>query len=784
MRQYNKQLLFSIYISTLLFLLSSCQVSKYIPDGQYLLNENDITFETKDPVANRNVVTNELKQLYQQEASSNFSAGWYFYWHKSRKDTTSLTRFFMSRAKEPSFFSEPLTVISAINMKNYMIQRGYFDVETDYDFKLKGKKAYVTYEIYPGQRYLVNTISFTSRDTSILKILQSTVQESHLRPGRPVDQRLYELEVNRITNLMQNRGYANFFSNFIEPLRGDSSENKVDVTLEVLPQIGGIPHTKYNVGTVRLITSYNPEIPLSDMVAEEYEGIQFLTQDGEYAIKKKALYGNVFLKSGEIYSRYNYNKTLRRLGRLAAIRFVNIRPVQDSDDPEILNYNIFITPGPKIELNANVDINNSNLSTFNQRFLGFATRLGLRNRNLFGGAENNSFNISTGLEFIPRSISPTGNLNYYFRFQDDLLLPKFGDFPGTFKLLSRIKKDNFHLLNPDFYSLLQEDAFTRLSVNTDFVIQPLFYDYTSLNFTYGFDLTIQNRKKWIINQTGVNYFIPRFTDSFIQNILNENPFLERSLIKQLFTGIFLRDITFNYTSQTNRANETYSFLSNFEVSGLEVAAIGLMRGRPITTIIEDGAEFAKYIRLDIDGRYNKIYSERHSAAFRLNIGLAVPYEATDEIPFVKQFFVGGGLSLRAWELREIGPGSYRDPNLQERGVQDRFQTGDFKFEINAEYRIKMFWLLEGATFLDIGNVWILKEDINRPGANLTARNFFKDLAVGSGLGLRLNIDFFIVRFDLGIKVKNPFPDLNTGSYWAMGNFRQMTNPNLAINYSF
>jgi len=776
-----KELAFIFFCSVLL--LQSCQVSKYIPDGEYLVKSNEIEFETEQPIPQRNRINNELLELIQQEASSNFSAGWYFYWHKPRPDTTSLGRYFMNKAKVPSFFSESMSVSTERSMKNYMIQRGYFDAGVDYDFQLDNQRAKVTYTVYPGSQYTVNSLKYESKDTTIQKILNENRSGSFLRSGRPVDQRLYDSEVNRVTTLLQNKGYANFFSNFIEPLKGDSTGSKVDIVFEVSPLQGDKPHTNFKIGNVRIFSDYDPEYPINELQEDRFSGLKFLSQDGTHSISKRALSKNIFLKSGDTYSRENYNKSLRRLGRLAAIKFVTIKADQDPIDSTLLHYNVFLTPGPKIGFTADIDINNSTLSNFNQQFLGVTTRLGLRHRNLFGGAENNSFNISGGMEVDPRT-SFNEVINFYVRVQDDLQLPKFTDVPGVFRLLDAIKYKDFKLLNERFYKSLQEDAYTRISMSSDFVIQRLFYDYTSLNFNYGFDLTVDGRKKWTINQTGVSYFTPTFTENFTTTILAQNPFLERSLAKQFFTGLFFREIYFNYTSRTNRANETFTLLSSFEVSGLEIATVGMIRGRPIRYFFNDDVEFSKYVRLDLDGRYNKVYNERSSASFRLNIGIASPYEASEEVPFVKQFFVGGGLSLRAWELREIGPGSFKDFNALERGVQDRFQTGDFKFEMNGEYRLNLFWRLEGAAFLDIGNVWMLRADPDRPGANLTARNFLNDLAVGSGLGLRMLFDFFIIRFDMGVKVKNPYRDPITGSYLARGTFGQMTNPNLAINYSF
>ncbi len=764
-----------------ILLLSSCNVNKYLKEDDILVKQNKIVLETERPVDQQNLLLADLRSLYKQQATSNFSAWYYFKTNRATPDTSAFRKFIMRWSKEPSYFNEGLTQSTVRSLNNQMIQRGFFDARTDYSFDIRNQRAYITYQIKPGVQYKVNTIQFESQDSTIQALMERSRRDSHLRPGKPVDQRLYELEVNRITSLLQNHGYANFFSTYVAPLRGDSCDHRVDLQLEVLPQQGGLPHVKYTIGRIRVFSNFNPEIPRDSLQSLEYNNIAFLSPDGMHPIKPRALNDNIFLKSGDVYNRSNFDKSLRRLGRLGAIKFVSIRPEQDLENPEVLNYNVYVTAAPKIAFNADVDINNSNLSIINQRFLGLAGRVGLRHRNLFGGAENNVTDISGGLELATRSANFRDSTNYYFRIQNSLALPKFLDFPGIFRLLNWVKIGNTPILSDAFYTNLQEDATTNFDISADFVSQKFFYSYTSLNFNYGFDMVIANRKRYTINQTGINFFTPSFSQNFVEGILNNNEFIRRSLSRQMFTGFFFRDLTFKYTSLTNRANETYSFSSNFEVSGAELALAGALIGKPITNL-NDSTQFSKYVRLDTEGRYTRVYNDKHSAAFRINVGIASPFESSPDVPFVKQFFVGGGLSIRAWQMRELGPGSYYDTTLVERGGNDRFQTGDFKFELNGEYRFRLFWKLETATFLDIGNVWILREDPQRPGARLTAGGFFRDMAIGSGAGLRIVFDFFIIRLDLGVKVKNPYK-LN-GSYWARGNFSELTNLNLAINYSF
>lgn len=763
----------------LLLLLSSCQVSKYLDEQTQLLHRNKIQFDTAVPSTEKDLYLLDIEQLYRQKGISKFNAWRYYYLSRPRKDTSALANYLLKRSRIPEVYSETYAVNTSRSINNYMIQRGYFESNTTFDSESDGHWYSVTYKVNSGKRYTVDTISYVSQDPEIKSLMDKHADESFLKPGNPVDQQLYQQEVNRITTLLQNQGYANFFSNYVSPLSGDSLHGKVRVSLEILPQKGNKPHSRFRVGEVRVYSDVSPDFPAGSLIEKRYSDIHFLSETGKYFIKPEALAEHIFLQRGKDYSRTDYDKTLRRLGRLAAVRFVSIRPEQSAEAPDILNYNIYMNPSFPIGLDGDIEINNSNISIINQRFLGVSGRIGIRHRNLFGGAEQNIFRVSGGVELNTRESATRNNSNFFFRVENTLQLPKFYDVPGVFSLLSLVKKGNMSLLNQTFYRNLKEDGTTRFSVNADFVTQRLFYNYNSLNFAYGYDLIQANRKKYVLNQTGINYFTPSFSDQFVERILNNNEFLKRSLVKQFFTGFFFRDISHSYTSVQNKARETYTVFTNFEVSGAEIALAGLLRNKPITQLA--GIELAKYMRLDVDARYTRIYNERHSAAARINIGIAAPYESSTEVPFVKQFFVGGGLSIRAWQLRSLGPGAYRDTTIQTSSL-DLFQTGDFKFEINGEYRYRLYGILETAVFIDAGNVWILRNDPMRPGAQFEPRRMLQDLAIGSGLGIRLVFDFFIIRLDWGVKVKNPYPI--DGSYWARGNFRELTNLNLAISYPF
>ncbi|MEM1122785.1 MAG: BamA/TamA family outer membrane protein, partial [Bacteroidota bacterium] len=302
---------------------------------------------------------------------------------------------------------------------------------------------------------------------------------------------------------------------------------------------------------------------------------------------------------------------------------------------------------------------------------------------------------------------------------------------------------------------------------------------------------------YFIKQLGINVFQPTIGPDGIE-IFAENPFLERTFNRnQLFTGILIREFSLDFAGRGTNNNSSWRLLFNSEVSGAEALLVHGIANQFRTEKKNDlrisELEFAQFGRFDLDGRFFNYLSPTRSFAFRLNAGIAFPFGTSQDVPYVKQFFAGGPNSIRAWRVRELGPGSYRDPATfpeYRENLTPFYQTGDFKFVFSAEYRYLLFrfygfdWF--GSVFLDGGNVWTIKEDPNRPGSGLTTR-FWREIALGTGTGISIDFSYFIRRLDLGYKLRNPYPN-PLGSYWAGQEFRELgfrgINYNLGVGRAF
>lgn len=794
---------------------AGCNTTKYLQNDQILLASNEIKLTSDKKIPNKRNLAYELTTLYKQVPNTNTTIPpfvpreWWWFYVKNKpdgRDSSKINRFILREwAEPPVIYDEELAEATARSMQFYLQNKGYFDavVVPDDNIRKNNKKIDVTYLVHPNQLYTIDTTIFTSSDTVIQRILNSIHEESLLKKGEAVSAELYNLEANRITTYLRNNGYAFFYPNFIAPLQGDSLNKEVRLELEVLPPGGNTQHQIYTIGDIFVFPDYDPLQQDTVFMDTIINGVHFYSPDKEMRIRPQVLLDAIQLESGELYRQENFDLTNQRLNALGVFRFVSVRQEIDSLRPDVLNYRILLTRTPRMEFGTDVEVNyaDRNLGrNYRVNLIGLALNLSLSNRNLFGGAESLTSNVQTGVEINPAGL---GNNTFWntvdIRLQAQLNIPKFVDYLGLWKGLYNIghKKGQ----EPSgFYKLLDQQAITRLTGSYNYVSLLNFYDYYLLNAAYGYDVQQSNTHRILINHIGIDYLSPDTKPQF-DTILMQNPFLGRSFGQQLFTGFLLRDASFIFNSRPNRFGESWYFGINGEVSGAEVELFnGIYNAFSLEadTFRLGDTDFSRYVRLELDGRYSRNLTPKQSVAFRLNFGIASPFGLTADVPYVKQFYVGGPNSIRAFNAREVGPGSYQDPLTAD--PENRllfYQTGDLKLEFNAEYRLDYFKFygttVEGAFFLDAGNVWTLQEDATRPASQFLfkpRRNengdivndmFLKQAAIGTGTGLRFDFSFFVFRFDLGYPLRIPAQE---DGVWVKDFRWRNANFNLALGYPF
>lgn len=744
----------------LLILTASCSSIKNLAESETALTKNVYLFETEDKRVKIGKLKAELKGLTKQSPVKKGVLN-------PRTWKTPLT-----------IYDEQLTEASALSMQNHLRRsKGFYHAAVDFRKREKGRKIEVTYDIDLGPRYYVKNITMEGGDPLLIQLFESSNDQRIIEVGDPLDAQIFDEEEARLIDIAKNNGYADFNANFIE-FRGDSSSVEVPVIIYVYNPLQDSSHQKYTLGEINVYTDHvatpNPEHNTSDTIDRK----NFFSEEQEFVVKPKSIEQVISLKKGDLYSRENEFLTNKTLTKLAPYRFVTIQTEQDSLVDSIYNYNIFLTPHQHkwaFDMGANLfySLLNQAPSVSQRDLLGVGGNLGWENRNFRNSAVTHRFGLEGTFEFrIPTFSANTLSIQANNSFN----IPRAVEPIKYSRLFNKIG-----LLTDKSYDNL--DLYTNTSVDFSLGITDILNTYSlkTLNATWSYTFQPDDQNRYIYTPIGINVLDTKIDSTFRENFLVNNPLIELSFNDYLFTGFIFKELNIFKRTKENAGGAYFAFLGNAELSGLEYTALNLFFKEPWRI---GGLNFSQFLRLEADLRYYKKVTERSTLATRFNIGAAFTYGDSPVVPFVKSFFVGGPNSLRGWQLRELGPGTYistLDPALE---GQPFFESGDFKLEFNLEYRFDLFWFWEGALFFDTGNVWTFKE--RRPGSQLTSQ-FLDQMAMSAGWGLRFDFDYFLLRLDFGYKLRSPFPDPETNSHIVLTNGRYngfLGNVNFAINYPF
>lgn len=824
---------FFVQIILLLLVLSSCNSTKFLAGDEQLLTKNSIKLLNPKDVKNKTSLKYELASLYKQKPNTNFliffPREWFYFATLDPQDTTKIDRWQRRViAETPAIYSQYLADSTARSMEYYLQYNGYYNANVFYDDVLSGKnrkKIQITYYANTGKQFTIDTAFFSSLDTNIHRILQNISPRTLLKSGEPLTRIVYEQEKERITSYLRNNGYADVYANYVAPLEADTTyqTGKANVYLEVLPPANDSLHKRYRVGDVMIYSQYDPLIEEAELLDTLVKGFHFrLPPNSTFKVRPQVIVESVHLRKGDMYSQANYDLTVRQLSALGIYKFVRIQEVIDSEDPTKLNFRIELTRNKRMELGIDFELNYTNRSATSGagNLIGVFVSPNLRNRNLFRGAELLITNFSAGVEINPNFGDTLSRLwnTIDLRTQADLYFPKFYDYLNVWRGLysARISKKG-GIISDNYYRLLHENAQTRLTASYNYLLLLDFYSYNLFNAFYGYDMqyfAANGSHRYIVNHIGVDYLRPVTEDNF-KEILKSNPFLDRSFGKQLFVSLLFRDFNYVHNSRPNRQGNSHYFGLNLELAGAEIwAGNAIYNAFALSsdTLRLGDIDFSQYAKVETDYRFYKQFNPKTSFASRFHFGIARPFGYTTDVPYVKQFYVGGPNSIRAWAARGLGPGGHEDPLTQSTNNRLLFyQTGDLQMEFSAEYRFNIFWRLNGAFFLDGGNIWTLKQDPSRPGSQFlfspkVIENpnsqydvndaFYKQIALGSGFGLRFDFTYFIFRLDAGVRLRSPFPlsknlqdspNVVESDYWynwQKHRFNEVVNFNLGLGYPF
>lgn len=660
--------------------------------------------------------------------------------------------------REPVLISDVRPEVRVKMIDEILDNNGYFRGSASYNLnynKKNHKKASITYEVIPGNFYPIDTIEYLPDTTRLFHLIDSVAKkDSYLQPGVRYSTDSLSIVRRRITNAVRNKGYYFFRPEFIEYL-ADSlmRKGKIALRLNVASNLPEYVTAQYKTGDIKVVVNRNRGGGIPDTTElKRYTLIQMKPSK----LRKNAITQSLAFRKGRTFSVRDMDLTQTYLSRLGIFNQIDISVERDSlkqlTQPEL---DVFVNCTLDAPIEASVEVN---VSSKSNSYLGPGIIAGVTNKNIFGGGEQLGVNVNANYEWQTGKRSEKGGLFNSFELGvttglsfPRLLLPRF---------IHRTRKE----LN-----------WTRLNIGADLLNRPKFFKMAQFNFGINYE--------WQWSRHVTNVFTPfKFTytrllktTSDFDSICDQNRAIALSFQNQC-----IPKMEYTYIYEINRTYHNFNWSFTATEAGNVFAGIWALAGDKNEKKLF-GTPFSQFVKAQTQIVYGKRIRKDDWLVTRFLIGAEHAYGNSEVVPYGDQFYIGGANSIRAFTVRSLGPGSYRPPYGERYGYYD--QTGTFKIEWNLEYRFPIIGIVHGAVFLDTGNIWLLKNDPDRPGGKLEMRSFFKDIAVGTGVGLRVDIKMFVVRGDLGIGIHAPY-DTGKRGYYNMKSFGNSLAFHLAIGYPF
>ena len=717
--------------------LFSCNPVKYVPENKQLLDKTKIEVES-GKIDNKDLKSYLKQKPNKRVLGTRFHLGLYNL--SSKKKDNGFNRWLQNIGEEPVIFDQLLTDKTSRQFKLYLSKKGYFLNEVTAEvIPKKKKKVWVIYHVVPNTPFAINNIYYNIEDTGLQYLIFADTSHCLIKRDKNFDEDILLAERNRIERLLRDRGYYNFSKEYIYYEADSSNTNRsVDIVIGVKKYLAiednktiETPHKTYKIGNITIYTDKIINAPDSSYHAYDTiyldEKTFYYPREKRRRIKPITIDQCIFVNKGKLYKVSDVEKTYKHLLSLKVYKNVDITFEQSSDT--IINC---IAQLSQLDIQSyTIEIEGTN-SAGN---IGAAGNLIYHHKNLFNGAESFNIKLTGATEAIQetkenddntetRTIENTLELGA----EVSLLIPRF---------LLPIKTEGFvKKFNPK----------TNISTAYNYHRRPE-YTRTIANASFGYSWRGNRFTTHIVNPIELNAVnIIAMKQSFYDSL---PPILRHS-----YEDHFVATSTYSfiYTNQNiNKNTDFYYIRVNLESAGNLFSLYNrTFSSDTIGSYRTLGLVYSQFVKGDIDFRYSHALNQTDKIVYRVFAGVGYPYGNSVALPFEKKYFSGGANSIRAWHVRSLGPGS-----LYEEYSDYPNQSADIKLEANMEYRFDLFWLLKGALFLDVGNIWEIKESEGRELAYFKADKILDDLAIGSGLGFRFDFSFFIFRFDVGLKLRNP-----------------------------
>ena len=762
----KKHLLYFLFFALLAW---SCSNTKYLPEGELLYTGATVKVAGEEnSKKEKKVLKTALKSILRPKPNSSFlglkpklliynlagtpkkEKGWR-HWLKTKV------------GEPPVLYSQVDLEYSKSVLQNFAENSGYFHTKSEADSTRKGKKASAEYIVTPGKQYKIRDVMFPTDSSVIGTEVRNTSSKSLLKKDQGYNLEAIKLERIRIDSRLKEKGFFFFNPDYLK-VQVDSTvaDHQVDLIVKVKDETPQQAETQYKINKIIVYPNYSIGI---DSVKNTMDSIKkyndFTIIDPENLFKPRIFDRALYFQKEDLYNRADHNLSLNRLVNMGTFKFVKNQFRISDTIGNYLDAYYYLTPLPKksIRLELLAKTNSAN-------YTGTELNLNWSNRNAFRGAELLTITGFGGVE-VQVSGQNKGFNVYRFGSEANLVWPR---------LVTPFK------LNPPGGFVPK----TKATLGYEFQNRIKLYSLQTFKGSFGYLWKESEQKEHLFNVTEITYASPQNVTPLYQEQILGNPSLGKVIEKQLIFGPTY-SFTFTNTLERRKKN-TFYYKGTIDLAG-NVA--GLVTGANIRkgdTIKLFNVPFSQFIKLENDFRHYYKLGPDSEIASRIIVGAGFAYGNSSEIPFIKQFFIGGTNSLRAFRARSIGPGSF-DGSAVNTSAFLPDQSGDIKLEFNTEYRAKIYGLVKGALFIDAGNIWLLNENSEKPGAKFS-KKFWSEMAVGAGAGLRFDFSFLVLRTDLAFPIRKPY--LPDGERWVLDKINFGSSPwrrenlvfNLAIGYPF
>ena len=730
-----------IYIVVTALLLVGCSVSKFVPEGKYLLDEVHISSDNKE------IKSSEMYSYVRQKPNSKWFSlvklPMYIYCSSGKDSTKWINKILRKMGDAPRIYDARVAEETRMQILGAVQNKGYLGAQVYLEEKIKKNRLDTYYRISSGKPYIISSIDYNVEDYVIRDLLMNDSIHSGLKVGERFDVNQLEEGRNKITQFLLNRGYHRFNKDYIT-FQADTVNGtyRIDLTMNI--GLNNMPnssetslHRQYSIRNVNYLmdVDYSPNngVNLDTM---SYGGINIL-YDKKLFLRPGVIDSHNRIVSGKLYSNRDVMSTYSSLSRLGILKYSNIRFVEHlENDSAYLDAFVSLSKNKNKMLSFQVEGTNS------AGDLGAAASVTYTHRNLFKGSETFTIKVRGAYEAVT-GLEGYANNNYTeYGVESSLDFPEF----------------MFPFLTSDFKKRV--NAKSEVSIKYNWQIRPEL-ERTLASAAWSYRWNSGRRANHRLDVLDINYiYMPYRSNTFIEylNYMDEvNPLLRYS-----YEDLFIVRLGYTYTynsagvtTQQTAKKSSYSIRLNIEESGNLIYGFSkLIHKKPSDgeSFRMGNISFAQYVKTDFDFAKNIMIDDRNSLVFHIAAGVAIPYGNSKSLPFEKLYFSGGANSVRGWSVRSLGPGRYHGNS----GSLDYVNhTGDIKLDLNVEYRTHLFWKLNGAAFIDAGNVWTLKSRYTDDTGQFAFNRFYKEIAVSYGLGVRFDLDFLILRFDGGMKAINP-----------------------------